>query len=479
MAIVGLDIGTQSLKAVVCDDQLAVQGEAAVGYAPSFPRAGWAEQDPLLWERAAGGAVRAALEQAGVRPEEVRAVGIAGQLDGCVPVDAAGRPLGPCLIWMDRRAADAVPDLPADFRARTGLVADGGHMAAKIRWLQGTGVAAARFHQPVSYLVSRLTGAAVYDPGLASTTMLYRLGAADHDAELCACFGIDPAVLPAIRPATDCAGTLHADGAALLGLLPETPVAVGTGDDFATPLGAGLIEPGTTACVLGTAEVIGALAAAPVLDDHDLLETHAYPGGRFFVENPGWISGGALVWIGQVLEAGAPQALDALADDAPAGSDGLLFLPALSGAMAPEWNAGARGCFYGLTPAHGRAHLVRAVMEGCAFAMRDVLDRLEALGLRGDRLLLLGGGARSPVWAEMRAAIARMPVEIDTRETCALGAAVLAAVASERQPGLAQAAALAAGDRAVVPPGGDPGGVYDEAYHRYRRLFDSLRPMFG
>lgn len=478
MAIVGIDIGTQSLKAVVCDDELAVLGEAQVGYAPTYPRPGCVEQDPGLWERAAGGAVQAALSRAAIAAEDVRAVGVAGQLDGCVPVDAGGDALGPCLIWMDRRAADSVPELPADFRARTGLVADGGHMAAKIRWLQAEGVRAARYHQPVSYLVARLTGAAVYDPGLASTTMLYRLGAGGHDPELCAAFGVDPDQLPVIRPATDCAGTLHAGGAALLGLLPETPVAVGTGDDFATPLGAGLVDPGVTACVLGTAEVIGALSPHPVLDETALLETHAYPGGRYFVENPGWVSGGALAWIGGVLEAGGPRALDALADDAPPGAGGLLFLPALSGAMAPEWQAGARGCFYGLTPAHGRAHLVRAVMEGCAFAMRDVLDRLAALGLRGDRLLLLGGGARSPVWSEMRAEIAGLRIEIDSRETCALGAAVLAAVAAERQPDLETAAGLAAGDRAVVEPGGDPDGAYADAHARYRLLFDSLRPMF-
>ena len=382
---------------MVTSDGLELLGEGAVGYAVSYPRPGWAEQDPALWEAALRPAIGAALAAAGCRASEVAALGIAGQLDGCVAVGDDGEALAPCLVWMDRRAHDQLPELPDDFALTTGLVADGGHMAAKIRWLMGHGYADASFHQPVSYLLARLTGAALFDPGLASTTMLYSLAAGDYSAELLDRFAIERAQLPGVGSASECAGTLTRVGVELTGLPAATRVAVGTGDDFATPLGAGMIAPGPIACVVGTAEVVGALSAGPIVDREALVETHAYVNEYFFVENPGWLSGGALLWLDSIIGAGGAAAIDALAAEVAPGADGLLFLPALSGAMAPRWIAGARGCFHGLTPAHGRAHLARAVLEGCAFAMRDVIDRLVALGIAADSLRLLGGGARSPL----------------------------------------------------------------------------------
>jgi xylulokinase len=481
-AVVGIDVGTQSLKAVVTDRALRPLGQAAVGYAPSFPRPGWAEQDPLLWERALGGAIAQALAAADVAARQVACLGIAGQLDGCIAVDEAGRPLGPCLIWMDRRAEDALEGIdPALLRERAGQVLDAGHLAAKIRWLKRQGgPAAARYHQPVSYVVSRLTGAAVFDHGLASTTMLYGLHAQDYDDALLAAFGIDREELPAIAGAASVAGALNADGARLSGLPQGVPVAVGTGDDFSTPLGGGLVAPGRLACVLGTAEVVGALHPAPLIDQEGLLETHGYVTDSYFIENPGWLSGGALAWLRDTCRLRDFAELDALAAGVPPGAEGLTFLPALSGAMAPEWIAAARGCFYGLTPAHGAGHLARAVLEGCAFAMRDVLERLAALGVATEAILLLGGGARSRLWAQIRADLSGLPIEVpDVIDASPLGAAMLAAVAAGLQPDLARCAMGAAG--AVTTIGPDPAAraAYDHAYGRYRLLFDALRPLYG
>ncbi len=462
---------------MVVGDDLAVLGEAAVAYGTRHPRPGWAEQDPGDWERALAPAIGGALAAARQPAAEVTALGIAGQLDGCLAVDGTGAPRSPCLIWMDRRAE--LPPLPADLRAITGLVADPGHMAAKIRWLAGHGLAGARYHQPVSYLVARLTGEHVLDRGLASTTMLYDLRAGGWRAELLAAFAIDAAALPRIDEACAVAGPLTATGARLTGLPAGIPVAVGTGDDFATPLGAGITAPGPIACVVGTAEVVGALAGAPVIDERGLVETHAYPGGRWFVENPGWLSGGALAWLDRLLDAGGFAALDRLAAAAPPGCDGVTFLPALSGAMAPQWIPEARACFDGLSAAHGRAHLARAVMEGCAFAMRDVVDRLAELGAGGDRILLLGGGGHSRIWAQIRADVAGLPVDIAGRaDTCAVGAAMLAAVAAGTLGGVDECTARAArpGERLDPQPQGR--AAAEEAYARYHRLFGALRTLW-
>jgi xylulokinase len=480
--IVGIDIGTQSLKVAVTDRALQVQGEAATAYRVDFPRPGWAEQDPALWERALGPTIASALGQAGAALGDVSALGISGQLDGCVAVDDRGRALAPCLIWMDRRAQEEIADVPSALvRRRAGVVLDASHMAAKVRWLKRHDArAAARFHQPVSYLVERLTGRPVMDHALASTTMVYAIDGRRFDPELLDHFEIDSGDLPEVAEADSCAGLLSPDGAALTGLPAGIPVAVGTGDDFATPLGAGLLAPGWIAVVLGTGEVVGTVHPRPALDDSDLVETHAYPGGAYFLENPGWLSGGAVAWLCGVTGIDGFHSLDREAATAPPGADGLTFIPALTGAMAPEWNAAARGCFYGLTPSHGRPHLARALLEGCAFAMRDVADRLRAMGAEMRGLLLLGGGARSRLWAQMRADVTGLLTLVPPRvDTSPVGAAMLAAVAAKLVDDLHAASELVQGPVIPFGPQAENREAYDKAYARYRRLFDSLRPMFA
>jgi xylulokinase len=478
-----MDIGTQGLKAVVADEQLNILGEAAESYSVSYPRPGWAEQNPALWEAAMPRVISAALEKAGASPRDVRAAGVAGQLDGCIAVGKDGRPLSTCLIWMDRRAAlpPSIPDAAA-LRKITGVNPDPGHMAAKIKWLiENSPVCrgAARFHQPVSYIVSRLTGRHVFDCGLASTTMLYSLENHDYDPALLSAFGIDRERLPDIAEAAEAAGNLTAEGAKLTGLPEGITVAVGTGDDFSSPLGAGMAAPGTVACVLGTAEVVGALDLYPKIDAEGLVETHGYAGGVFFIENPGWLSGGALTWLIKTLGLNDVRELDQLAADVSPGADGLTFIPALSGAMAPEWIAAARGCFYGLTPAHGAGHLARAVLEGCAFAMRDVVERLRTLRVSTDSMLLVGGGAKSDVWMRMRADVSGIPVVRARRvDTSPLGAAMLAAVASGIQTDINTCAALVEDHSDPIEPAALNRQAYDNAYGAYRRLFDCLRPMF-
>jgi xylulokinase len=479
--IVGVDIGTQSLKAVVTDDDLRLRGEASSAYQPSFPRPGWAEQQPRLWEEALAPTIGRALQAAGQSPHSVRALGICGQLDGCVAVDREGRALGPCIIWMDRRAEAEVADLPAErVLDVAGTVLDATHMAAKARWLKRHGSERAtihRFHQPVSYLVARLTGVHVFDRGLASTTMTYSLGRQGFSPRLLQLFELEVDELPAIADASDLAGTLHRQGAALTGLPEGTPVAVGTGDDFSNPLGAGLVEPGKLACALGTAEVVGALHDRPTLDRRGLVETHGYAGGLFFIENPGWLAGGALAWFIETFRLRDAGELDVLAATAPTGA--VTFLPAMSGAMAPEWIEAARGCFYGIAAAHSTGHLARAVLEGCAFAMRDVLERLQEMAVPIGSILLLGGGARSRLWAQIRADLTGLTVEVPAVvDTSPLGAAVLASVAAGLQPDLLEAARRVATKATIVEPDVACRQSYDDAYGRYRKLFDSLRPMF-
>lgn len=471
--VVGIDVGTQSVKAVACDETLLVHGAHSVPLATVFPRAGWAEQDPRAWEAALEPAIARAL---GGRASEVVAIAIAGQLDGCVAIDAHDEPLHPALIWQDRRATAYA--WPVDLEV-TGQVADASHMAPKIRWLRAHGIRAARWHQPVSYLVARLTGAHVLDPSHASTTLLYDLRAGAWAAASTAdstAGSIDPAELPAIAPSTRVAGVLRRP---LAGIRAGTPVAVGTGDDFATPLGAGLVAPGPLAVTLGTAEVVGALSPAAVFDRpaaraasdpyrdlaSPMVETHAYPTGAFFIENPGWLSGGAVRWATRLLGLAEDRQLDALA--AGVASEGVTFVPALAGAMTPAWDAEARAALHGLSAVHDRPHVARAVLEGLAFACRDVATRLTSLGLAIPHVLVLGGGSASDVWLQIRADALQLPHHVAARtDTCAIGAAMIASVAAGLHDDLSRAAAHAPPPRAIVTPRGN----LDDAYARYQIL---------
>jgi xylulokinase len=459
--VAGIDLGTQSVKAVVCDEAMTVVGAHSVPLATTFPQPGWAEQDPRSWEAALVPALEGALAGRG---GEVVALAIAGQLDGCVAVDANIEPLHAALIWQDRRATAFVTDIDLE---TTGQVADASHMAPKIHWLRAHGIRAARWHQPVSYLVARLTGAHVLDPSHASTTMLYDLRGGAW---------LDASELPAIAPATSIAGVLRAP---LAGIAAGTPVAVGTGDDFSTPLGAGLVAPGPLAVTLGTAEVVGALSTTAIFDrpaaraaddpyrdlPSPMVETHAYPTGAYFIENPGWLSGGAVRWATRLLGLASDQELDALA--AGVTSEGITFIPALAGAMTPAWNAEARASLHGLTAMHDRPHVARAVLEGLAFACRDVATRLRSLGLAIPHALVLGGGTASNLWLEIRADALQLPHHVAARsDTSAIGAAMIASVAGGIHRDLSTAAALAPAARAIIMPRGN----LDDAYARYQNL---------
>ncbi|HUZ85229.1 MAG TPA: FGGY family carbohydrate kinase, partial [Gaiellales bacterium] len=388
--VVGVDVGSQG----TCAQAIAADGTtAATSYVPhtlAYPQPGWAEQDAREWLGAVAqslGEVRRAVEG-----HPLRAISFGSQLDGLVAADAAGEPTGPALIWIDRRAGGeceqaAARISPARLRELTGCNLDAGHVAAKIAWLlahRPDRAAAARwFLLPGSFVAWRASGELAVDPSNASSSMLLDVAGGGWSAEACAAFGVDPAGLVPVRPAHTVLGPVAPWLREAAGLDPATLVVLGCGDEMAATLGAGVVEPGAVCDVMGTAEPVCAVAESPALDPDGVTELHphAVPGG-WLLENPGWLSGGAYRWfrdeLGSVEAARAAatggdvyELLNDLAAGAPAGAGGVLWVPALAGAMAPEWNADARAGWFGLTAAHGRAHLARALLEGNAFALRD------------------------------------------------------------------------------------------------------------
>ncbi len=428
--------------------------------------------------------MRAACDQAGVAGADVRMLGLACQVDGLVALDASLRPLRPAIIWLDRRAGAQTDALAAAAGAaalveRTGLQPDSSHTAPKAMWLRDTEAGhyrAARWLAPVGgHLNGWLTGEVVQDHANASSTLVYDVHARSWSDELVAHAGLDPAKLPPIRASHDVVGPLRPDAADALGLSTACEVVVGTGDEHAAALGAGALGPGIVVDVTGTAEPVAVPSDTAVIDDEGLVETHAHAAdGVLLVENPGFVSGGSTRWLAETQRISQADVF-ALAAEAPAGAGGVLFVPALSGSMAPRWNDRMRGAFAGLAMNHDGRHLARAVLEGCTFALRDIVDRFGALGIGGEEIRVVGGGARSPLWLRIKADVTGFPVRpVEGDAATSAGAAMLAGVAAGNFRDLAEAAeaTVRLAPEPVLP---DPAtkDLYADAYGRYRRLFDA------
>ena len=482
--LIGIDLGTQSLKAALVDERFNIKAEASISYNPSFPAPGWAEQNPTLWENALLLAINKILEKPGIDKTSITGIAFTGQLDGCIPVNKNVEPLAPCIIWMDRRADKEVTSIPADFvSSECGVILDSTHMAAKIAWFRNHAKFDIKdvfcYHQPTSYMVARLTGNRVMDHALASTTMLYSLKKQGYCDELFDYFHIDPQKMPEIKYAYDAAGNLTEKGAKICGLPAGIPVSVGTGDDFTNILGAGVVNSGVLTCTIGTAEVVGALHPFPVIDKAGLVETHSYVTGNFFIENPGWLSGGSLEWLKELFQISNVNEINNMIKNIHLGSNDLTFIPALSGSMTPEWHSNARGCFYGLTPAHTNAHFAKSLMEGCAYGMRDIKERLQSMGVVLDSVLLLGGGAKSREWAQIRADISGLPVEIPSNtDVSSIGATLLASVTAGVYSNLSEATSVLNIEKEIIDPIYKNIERYNEHYFRYRKLFNCLKPLF-
>jgi xylulokinase len=300
-------------------------------------------------------------------------------------------------------------------------------------------------------------------------------------------------MLPELGGGTTPIGTISASFAEASKLSPATVVAIGCGDEMAATLGAGVFAPGDVCDVVGTAEPVCAAAAEPREDPTMLVECHphAHP-EAWLLENPGFVSGGNLRWwrdqfspIERDAEAaGLGDAYDFLGTEAahvPPGAEGLVFLPCMQGAMAPEWNGAARGVFYGLTLAHTRDHMTRAILEGSAFGLRDILDAMRSAGLGVQRLVIVGGGAKGPLWRQIKADVTGLPVRVPVSvETTATGAAILAAVAAGVHGSVTDAvAAFVAYRPEEHQPDAVAGEAYDEAYRRYRDVYAALKPVFA
>lgn len=432
----------------------------------------------------------------------IAAISFGSQLDGLVATASDGSALRPALIWSDRRAVDECEHVAARIgrgrlRALTGCNLDPGHVGAKIAWLAANEPDVDRqtawYLLPGSWVAWQASGERAVDPSNASSTALLDPFGMGWSDEACTAFGVDPARLPEIRPAHAVLGPIARWLREATGLPADTVVVLGAGDEMSAVLGAGVVAPGEVCDVMGTAEPVCAVIAEPAGDLPEVVELHphAVPGG-WLLENPGWLSGGAYRWFRdelggpEVARAAATGAdvyelLNSLALAAPPGADGVSWVPALAGAMAPEWNARARAGWYGLTAAHGRAHMARALLEGNAMALRDVTDAIMAAGHALTALACVGGGARGELLLAIRAHATGLPVcRPDDVETTARGAAMLAAAGAGLHDSVVGAATVMAGPRSdPVLPDPELREVYGALHARHVALYAALCPLFG
>lgn len=488
--VIGCDVGSQGTKALLLSITGELLGESYEAYHMDHPHPLWAEQPVERWSRALTLAIRRLVSETGVPPKNIRALSLATQVDGLVPIDSSGQPLRPAIIWMDRRAgAQCEPARKSlgdeQIFQLTGLNLDAYHVAPKIRWLAEHQpeiyAQAAYFLLPGSYLAYYLTGELAVDFSNASSTLLLDVRTKTWSAPMGEAFNIDLKSLAPLNAATTTLGKLRPDIADKLGLNADTLLMVGCGDEHAACLGAGVTRPGIVGDIAGTAEPVCAASPELVFDNTRLVETHCHADpDLWLLENPGFVSGGNLRWFRDQFAKGETYAaLDSEAARIHPGSEGLTLLPSLMGALAPTWNESARGTFAGFTLAHTRAHFFRALLEGSAHAVRDILTQMQMAGMELNELRVMGGGAKSRLWNQIKADVTGLQVTVpQILETTALGAAFLALVGIGAFATLSEASEHIVKIRERIEPQPSAQSMYADSYARYRQTYFALLPVF-
>jgi xylulokinase len=481
----GLDLGTSRVKAGLFDQAGRLHRLVRRVYPLHTPRPGWAEQDPADWWAATVACLQEILADG--EAAQVEAMGLSGQAPGQVLVTSRGEALGRALVWSDRRARAEAEWLAgqmtvAEAEAWTGFpfVPSATQPAARLLWLRQHRAAdwqqCAVVAQPKDYLIQRLTGQIVTD--LNSGGGLLHTPSGRYHPDYLRLLGVDPVKMPLALSPEAVVGQVLPEAAAHTGLLAGTPVVGGTIDAWCGILGCGGVVPGRAIDLAGTSEVVAVVTAGPVVGTQGIMSAPLAE-GLYWVGGPMQMGGAALDWLAGALYGGEGRYdwLEAEASTIEPGAEGLLFLPYLRGERAPHWDDRARAAFVGLTDRHGRGHCARAVYEGVAFAVADLLERcLVGSGLRRPRALRVsGGGASSALWNQIKADVTGLPVQSMAAESACLGAAMLAAVGVAAFPGLQQAARSMVRPVATFAPRAEHRDLYAGLLALWQGLYPTLR----
>jgi len=487
----GIDVSTTGAKALLIDGTGAVVSSATTALPLSTPRPLWSEQDPHDWWEGVVASIRRALAEAGATGEDVRAVGLTGQMHGLTLLDERGEVLRPAILWNDQRTGAQCDEIharvgKARFIQITGNVALTGFTAPKILWVRehepDVYARARQILLPKDYIRYRLTGTYATDKAGAAGTVLFDLKARDWSPEVLEALEIPAEWLPPTHEGPEVTSTIDQATAELTGLKAGTPVVGGGGDQAAGAVGVGAVEPGIVSLALGTSGVVFASTGAPFIEPEGRLHAfcHAVP-DTWHLMGVMLSAAGSLQWYHDTLTPDLSfDDLTAPAAGVPAGAEGLLFLPYLTGERTPYPDPLARAGFVGLTLRHGQPHMTRAVLEGVAFGLRDSMELMKQAGLADIRQVRIsGGGAKSALWRQILADVLGSElVTINTTEGAAYGAAVLAGVGAGAWASVPEACAAAVRVVDRVTPQADQVARYDALYPLYRALYPALKPTF-
>ena len=478
---IGIDIGTTAARAVGVADSGRVIAAATSAYPLLTPRPQWTEQDPARWWQAAQIVLAEIVTRAGEQRGSVAGIGLTGQMHGSVFLDSAGEVIRPALLWNDQRTAAQCAWITERI-GRDQLIKIAGNpaltgfQAPKVIWLRDNEPASyrrvAHVLLPKDYVRYRLSGDLATDASDAAGTLFLDLRARNWSAEICDALEVDAGWLPEVCESPDPTGTVQSAVAAELRLPPGVPVAAGGGDNAAAAIGTGIAGEGMASSSVGTSGVVFAHTGSPVIDAAGRVHAfcHAVP-AAYALLGVTLSAGGSLRWWRDVTGRDYP-ALVAAASEVPPGSEGLLFLPYLSGERTPHADPDARGAFFGLTARHTLAHLTRALMEGVLFSLREALDTIRDLGVHPAHLRATGGGSTSELWRQLQADIYGLAVwRLAVDEGAAYGAALLGHVAGGTFRDVNEAMTLVRPLEQADEPEPGARAIYDDLYAVYHCLY--------
>jgi xylulokinase len=495
MPLLGIDVGTGGTRAVLIDHSGRVIGSATAEHAPmSSPHIGWAEQSPDDWWRATCQAIQECLFKTSTPVSDVSAIGLTGQMHGLVLLDAQDQVIRPALIWCDQRTEEECREITNQVGASrliewTANPALTGFTLPKIWWVRrhepSNWARVRSLMLPKDFIRFRLTGARAIDVADASGTLMFDVVHRCWSQPMLEISKIDEALLPKVFESQEISGYVHQEGAKLSGLRPGITVVAGAGDQAAGAVGMGIVKPGAVSATIGTSGVVFAATSVPVLEPKGRIHTfcHAIP-NRWHVMGVTQGAGLSLRWFRDQFGAGkdgSRDPYDRLAEEAaktPPGADGLLWAPYLMGERTPHLDPNARGALVGITAQHTRAHIIRAIMEGVAFSLRDSLTLFNEIGVPVESIRLGGGGARSPLWQQIQADIYGMTVElIEADEGAAYGAAILAGVGAGVWPSVETACETAVRVAKCIHPDPTTSAKMNLQYAEYRKLYPALHKI--
>ena len=489
--LLGLDIGTGGARCLAVDESDEsgeVVAEASSEYPLSSPRPGWSEQDPEDWWRAAKevlGRVAAEVEGGAGAGGEVVGLGLTGQMHGSVFLDSSDEVIRPALLWNDQRTQKQCAEITAAVGEErlirmSGNPALTGFQAPKILWLRAEEPdlyeRVSKVLLPKDYIRLKLTGEYATDASDAAGTLLLDMRSRDWSAEILQALEIPEEWMPKVYEGPEKTGELRKEVAGELGLPAGLPVAAGGGDNAASAVGTGIVSEGFLSSSVGTSGVLFAHTDTFRPEPSGRLHAfcHAVP-DAYHLMGVTLSAGGSLSWWRETLGKGYDELVEVAGEVSP-GSEGLLFLPYLSGERTPHLDPGARGSFFGLTTRHTTAHMTRALMEGVVFSLKDSLEIMGELGVEAREIRATGGGAKSPLWRQLQADIYDRPIyRTATDEGPAYGAALLGGVASGVYGSVKEASSLVKLREEVTEPDRERARLYGEYYEVYRSLYPATR----